>query len=232
MKRRKSQTRRTGTKDSKKTARTSLPTERVTAADQARAALHAAGALGAEETLAFETRMSADSRLRAEAESFHATAAALARDAAWEEVELRGGPPASLKQRLLDQVRNRAQVWKEWKGPGATAEGLRIVRAAEGRWQPIAVSGVQVKQLSVDTERRYVTMLVRMEPGTSYPCHRHAGLEECYVLEGDLRVGETVLTAGDYQRADAASLHGVQSTSKGCLLLIVSSQNDELIGEG
>ena len=86
-----------------------------------------------------------------------------------------------------------------------------------------------MKPLFVDRERDYVTMLVRMAPGTSYPCHRHGGAEECYVLQGDLHVAGQVLHSGDHQRADDASEHGVQSTEEGCLLLIVSSQHDELL---
>ena len=66
-----------------------------------------------------------------------------------------------------------------------------------------------------------------MAPGTSYPGHRHAGVEECYVLEGDLRVGDLVMRAGDYQRAAIGSVHGVQSTEGGCLLLVLMSDRDE-----
>jgi anti-sigma factor ChrR (cupin superfamily) len=103
------------------------------------------------------------------------------------------------------------------------------LRAGEGEWEPTAAPGVKARTLHVDPARRYVTMLIRMEPGASYPGHRHADIEECYVLEGDLRVGGERLGAGDYQRADARSCHGVQSTEKGCLLLIVSSQEDEIV---
>ena len=75
-----------------------------------------------------------------------------------------------------------------------------------------------------------VTMLIRMAPGTAYPAHRHGGAEECYVLEGDLHVGDDiVMHAGDYQRAEAGSTHPVQSTRGGCLLLLTSSLRDELV---
>jgi anti-sigma factor ChrR (cupin superfamily) len=70
----------------------------------------------------------------------------------------------------------------------------------------------------------------RMEAGASSPPHRHAGREECYVLEGELDVeGGASMRAGDYQVADEGSVHGVQSTRGGCTLLIVSSQDDELV---
>ena len=86
------------------------------------------------------------------------------------------------------------------------------------------------RRLFVDDTSGRVTMMVRMAAGTSYPSHRHGGFEECFVLEGDLQVGSEMLHAGDYQRASAGSVHGVQSTERGCLLLLSSSPGDELLG--
>lgn len=37
------------------------------------------------------------------------------------------------------------------------------------------------------------------------------------------------LRAGDYQRASSESTHVQQSTTNGCVLLLVSSQDDELV---
>ena len=94
------------------------------------------------------------------------------------------------------------------------------------------MEGISVKRLFSDPDRKTVTMLVRMAAGTSYPTHRHAGAEECYVLEGDLHVGEElVLNAGDYQRAGEDSIHLRQWTQDGCLLFILSSTEDELLEE-
>jgi anti-sigma factor ChrR (cupin superfamily) len=72
-------------------------------------------------------------------------------------------------------------------------------------------------------------MLIRMEPGASYVPHRHGGPEQCYVVEGDLRDGDVVVRAGDFQCAPESTMHGAQTTEKGCLLLIVSSLRDELL---
>ena len=98
----------------------------------------------------------------------------------------------------------------------------------EARWESTVYDGVEVRRLFVDEKADRVTMLVRMAPGASYPPHRHAGTEECYVLSGDLRVSDhLVMRAGDYQRAPAGSHHGVQSTENGCLLLVRCSLHDE-----
>ncbi len=163
-------------------------------------------------------------------------------------LELQAPPPA-LKQRILSALRDDeasdkstsqdarkgefaseppVQLWKSWASTQAPAD-LLIQRKEVGAWEQTGVAGVEVKQLFVDQARNYVTMLVRMAPGASYPSHRHGGFEECYVLEGDLAVGDTVLFSGDYQRAEGGSVHGLQSTQNGCLLFIVSSQYDELL---
>ena len=139
-------------------------------------------------------------------------------------------PPAHVKQRLLERVRpaGEEENWRAWTpqiNPNSEA-GLHTRPADDGDWQATDIAGIFARALRVDEERRLVTMMVRMDPGTEYPAHRHAATEECYVISGDLRVGERVLHAGDFQYADAGSLHGPQSTESGCTLLLISSQDD------
>lgn len=140
-------------------------------------------------------------------------------------------PPEALRERVLEAVAPSAdtelQVWRGWERAAPTG-GLQTVSASEGGWEPISIEGIHVKRLTSDEKN--VTMLVRMGPGTAYPRHRHAGQEQCYVLQGDLSVGDDLhLGAGDFQVAPEGSVHDVQSTREGCLLLIVSSQSDELV---
>ena len=65
-----------------------------------------------------------------------------------------------------------------------------------------------------------------MAPGVSYPRHEHTSTEETLVLEGDLRCGDLILRPGDYQRAEAGSIHEEQHTEEGCLVLAISSISD------
>jgi anti-sigma factor ChrR (cupin superfamily) len=198
------------------------------------AALYALGALTSEERDTFEAHVAACEACAVEVRSFLEVTASLERGVSGGGIQ----PSPKVRDELLRRVAeeksrdgSETQVWKRWSEiPGAfIAPGLFTLRANEGTWEETAVPGVSVKPLFVDRERDYVTMLVRMAPGTSYPCHRHGGAEECYVLQGDLHVAGQVLHAGDYQRAEDTSEHGVQSTEAGCLLLITSSQHDELL---
>ena len=140
-------------------------------------------------------------------------------------------PRPELRRRLMRRIEQRAgpgiQVWKKWQPDSPS--GLNVVRAGGGEWSTV-MAGIHVKQLNVDPEQGNVTMLVRMDPGSSYPPHRHGGSEQCFVLEGELHVGdEATLRPGDFQCMRQESVHGTQWTGTGCLLLIVSSQRDELL---
>jgi len=138
-------------------------------------------------------------------------------------------PPPGLRRRVLAAVEAApavAQVWKRWDRSPAT--DLHVVRSGQGDWETVA-PGVDARQLYVDHQRDSITMMVRMAPGASYAPHRHAGPEQCYVLEGDLFDGSQTFYAGDFQCAGVGSVHDVQSTRNGCLLLIVSSMHDQLL---
>lgn len=144
----------------------------------------------------------------------------------WAQIEARIQAEAGPSQPLV-------QPWKRWTeqvAEHAGSPGLTVRRNQPAQWQPTAIAGIEVQALSVSEGQRQATMLVRMAPGTAYPAHRHAGAEECYVLSGDLQVGDSLrLGPGDFQRAEAGSCHAPQSTRDGCLLLIQTSLDDELL---
>jgi anti-sigma factor ChrR (cupin superfamily) len=104
--------------------------------------------------------------------------------------------------------------------------GLFIARTAKMPWEQVA-PGISRKILSIDSARSYRTCLLRAEPGASYPRHRHGGMEELLVIEGDLHVHGVVMRAGDYCRAEADSVHEATFTEGGCILLQIASQFDQ-----
>ncbi|MCI0677127.1 MAG: cupin domain-containing protein, partial [Phycisphaerales bacterium] len=92
--------------------------------------------------------------------------------------------------RLLDDSR-AAQVWRGWRSDDA-ADPLFTLYARDGQWEDTGVEGVHVRRLFVDRAANRMTAMFRMAPGASYPEHLHDGPEECYVLEGDLHVGDRI----------------------------------------
>ncbi|MBI1822114.1 MAG: cupin domain-containing protein [Nitrospirae bacterium] len=131
-------------------------------------------------------------------------------------------PRASLRERLLARVEGHIDVKLD------PLKGLTFVKASEGIWQEMA-PGISVKALFFDPVSRRATALVRIEPGTRYAPHRHVEAEELYVLEGGCFCGGRELKPGDYHRAESDTEHHDTSSDEGCLLLVISSPQNEML---
>jgi quercetin dioxygenase-like cupin family protein len=124
-------------------------------------------------------------------------------------------PPAALRDRVLAEVVLPRGV-------------VALVRGAKMNWQATPFDGVSIARLYEDPDRGDLTSLVRMTPGARYPSHNHAGLEHCYVLEGDLVFEDHTLTAGDYSAGSPHKDHTSATTKAGCLLFIVHDRRDRV----
>ena len=71
-------------------------------------------------------------------------------------------------------------------------------------------------------------MLVRLAPGTDYPPHRHQGVEELHMLEGELIVDDKTYYPGDYRRADAGTVDRRIWSETGCTCVLITSTRDIL----
>ena len=85
------------------------------------------------------------------------------------------------------------------------------------------------KLLSFDPISGRTTTVLRFAPGTSYAPHRHTAVEELYVLEGGCRIAGREMRVGDYHRAEIGTVHHDTSTDEGCLLLVTSSPQNEML---
>ena len=124
-------------------------------------------------------------------------------------------PPTSLRQRVLNEAVLPRGV-------------LALVRGKQIHWQETPFQGVFVSRLYEDSVRGELTSLVKMVPGAKYPSHNHAGLEHCYVLEGDLEFDDHTLNAGDYSAGGPGKDHGAATTKNGCLLFIIHNSHDQV----
>ena len=100
------------------------------------------------------------------------------------------------------------------------------VRSQDRQWQPDSVPGVEISIFHTDSINRQIVGLLRAKPGVRYPRHRHATVEEIYMLSGDLTVGGEVYGAGDYIRSQPGSTHAPH-TLDGCMFFFRASMDDE-----
>jgi quercetin dioxygenase-like cupin family protein len=122
----------------------------------------------------------------------------------------------------------RVRYWKAKITFQQPTKGLTFIRASEGTWRGIA-PGVTAKVLSFDPVSCRTTTLLRFASGTSYAPHRHTAVEELLVLEGGCSIAGHEMTVGDYHRAEAGTVHHDTSTDDGCLLLVISSPQNEIL---
>lgn len=160
----------------------------------------------------------ADPELRAEIEAFQNAAGAMAALTAVE-------PPAGLQGRVMAGIGAAPASGRRAQLPQGV---LSIVRSTEGKWIPTPFPGISMKQLFYDPQTGNESVLVRMRPGSTYPNHRHMGLEHALVLEGDAVFSDHTLTAGDDEVGEAGRDHSSITTQHGCLVFLIHNRADIL----
>ena len=169
-------------------------------------------ALPPDEAAALEAHLESCSQCRQELEALRPLADSFV---FWPSDVLR--PPASLRERLAQRIaadtgENVAPAVRRWDEPA---------------WDEVA-PGIFCKLLATDTERHRVSMLVRLLPGVEYPPHTHAGLEELFLLDGELWIDDRKLYPGDYNRAEAPSGDKRVWSETGCTCVLITRYQDLL----
>jgi anti-sigma factor ChrR (cupin superfamily) len=177
-----------------------------------RASLYAIGALSQNEARAFEEHLAAGCEAcEAELRPFQSVITALALAAPEDE------PPASAREKLMARMAETSAS----KSTKPDVSQFFTVRANEGQWLE-GHPGIMIKQLFVDEKTGTVTSLFKFAPGAHAPIHKHDGIEQCLVLEGDFCVNDESFGPGDFTSAMPGTVHHTAYSKRGALLLIVA----------
>ena len=109
-----------------------------------------------------------------------------------------------------------------------------IVRNSQKEWQPLIEKEIHYKGISViplrydETKQRSTTILLKFEPGATYPYHNHPGGEEIFVLSGEVTIENVTLSEGDYLYTPVNFKHAVTSRT-GCTMLFVIPEEVEIL---
>ncbi|MEP6540617.1 cupin domain-containing protein [Microcoleus vaginatus GB1-A2] len=193
------------------------------------AALQALDILDESERGAFAEKLKESPELKSELAALESTIAAIAYTA----------PPVpvapDLKNRLFQRIAELPSIPEESvninpivTSPTENNTPSLIVRSHNVKWKSYGVPGVSFGKLYIDKKKREITCLMRLEPGVTFPLHRHAASEEVFVLEGDLIVEGEICHQGDYIRSLPNSIHS-SLTQGGCLLLMKTSIDNEML---
>jgi len=142
-----------------------------------------------------------------------------------------GSPtPSGMRERFQARLnKNEKDESPNHRGILFLRAGVVISRTNSMRWRPGPFPGVWIKPLYLDQQQQRATSLVRMDPGTHYPSHRHHGAEEVFLLDGDFVVEGQVMRPGDYCNAQPDSIHAEGYTNAGCMFILSASQSDEIL---
>ena len=191
----------------------SIPSEEHRCAETERVALYALDALEAKEASIMEAHLSGCAECRGELAGLRRLVNGFVD---WPTDVLRPShsPWDSLAKRLADETGEPALPAPEC--------------GAEPEWEEVA-PGIRCKLLATDDERHRVSMLVRLAPGVHYPPHRHAGVEELHLLDGELWIGDRKLRPGDYNRGEPGTVDTRVWSETGCTCVLITSTSDEIL---
>ncbi|MEB3177973.1 MAG: cupin domain-containing protein [Nostocaceae cyanobacterium] len=203
------------------------------------APLYALDLLEAQERCWVEQQIENDADLAAELSELQATVETIAYTATAVPIS------SNLKQRLFQRLDiattgDESPTFTELSSPEleTASEEIQLaipvyppslpfaVQSQDLVWQPHRVPGVMIARLHVDTVKHEVVGLFRAEAGVRYPLHRHAGVEEIFMLQGDLVIAGKVYGSGDYIRSEPGSIHAPETTG-GCMFFFRTSCDDE-----
>ncbi len=107
----------------------------------------------------------------------------------------------------LDPVQPPAAVWVGISQRlGFVTSGIRSTFSDEGSW--IArKAGIEIKYLEVNPGDVARTALLRMAADAILEPHLHASTERCFIVEGEVTIGESVFRKGDYHIAPVGTVH-------------------------
>ena len=116
---------------------------------------------------------------------------------------------AADRQRLFDRISDDIGFGEEH----------RYLPARDGDWRVLA-ERVYLKVLQRDDATGLATYLVRYGPGTQFAVHPQRTTEECLLVAGDLRIGDTDMQPGDLQIAVPGIPHGPLVSQGGALVFV------------
>jgi anti-sigma factor ChrR (cupin superfamily) len=186
-----------------------------------RAALYALGALESDEARAVEAVLADDATLADAVQAFEQVMA----DLAFAAVEAE--PPASLREKLLERIALEAPPQAK-AAPAKPEPDTSSLRKDEGKWRQLAPK-VSSKVLYADAQTGLVTSLIKLEAGGYLPRHRHLGVEQMLIVEGECRINDEIFRPGDFRMRPAGTEDVELTTEHGATILLVAPKRFEIL---
>jgi anti-sigma factor ChrR (cupin superfamily) len=118
-----------------------------------------------------------------------------------------------------------ADVETARSGAQPTVGGSTYIKPREMDWSPTQFPGISIKVLYEDKEKGEMTCFLRWEAGARLPMHKHAEIEQSYVIEGSFYDHDGIRRAGEYVWRRIGSFHETRSEEGAIILAIYRKPN-------
>ena len=94
--------------------------------------------------------------------------------------------------------------------------------------------GIGVHFFYTDRSTGHAAVMIQMQPGCSYPRHRHRGAEELLILRGGFRDESGEYRAGQFCRFEDGSVHHPVALpgDEPCVFFAIAQEGIDLLGDG
>lgn len=127
-------------------------------------------------------------------------------------------PPAELKEIIMAKIS---------ESPAPKEEGgYFFIGDDEGEWSELPGGKVRLKVLSDLDESGHTMVLLEADPGGVFFPHAHKGMEEVFLISGDLETEGRHMQAGDYLRAAPGTRHHRAISHTGCRAIMITAREN------
>ncbi|MFN0195293.1 MAG: cupin domain-containing protein [Planctomycetaceae bacterium] len=111
-----------------------------------------------------------------------------------------------------------------------TRSGSHYIDVAGLPWKQTRFPGIEMKILFQEPNGEAFTAMFRVAPGSKLPKHRHLGIEQTYIIEGNLADEDGICTTGNFVWREVGSVHSAHSPD-GCLTIGIFQRANEFFDE-
>jgi quercetin dioxygenase-like cupin family protein len=126
--------------------------------------------------------------------------------------------PPQMKGNTMDHTVEEATSPAQQRIAQPTIGGSVYVKPQEIAWEPTQFEGISIKVLYEDKPKGEMTCLLKWEPGATLPMHKHAEIEQTYVIEGSFYDHDGICRAGEFVWRRVGSYHETHS-DEGAIIL-------------
>lgn len=127
-------------------------------------------------------------------------------------------PPTDLKASIMARIDEEETTRSQG--------GYFFMGADEGEWTSLPGGKIRLKVLSDLEESGHTLVLLEADPGGVFFPHAHKGMEEVFLISGDLDTEGCSMGPGDYLRAAPGTRHHKAVSRNGCRALMITAREN------